>query len=158
TWYENVYPGARVDTPSRGYTHLIGVDFGYPYAFCPRDETKRYIDWIADQAGLRDHITFNTEVASLTWDEAAGLWEIGIIGPGGVRVLQSRAVITAVGFLNRPNLPRFPGAEEFQGKTWHTACWPQDEEWRGKRIAVIGTGATGYQMIPELALEAAHVT
>jgi 4-hydroxyacetophenone monooxygenase len=158
TWYENNYPGARVDTPSRGYTHLIGVNFGYPYAFCPRSETKRYFDWIADQFDLHEHIIFNTEAHSLTWNEADSMWEIKVTGPDGERVMRSRAVITAVGFLNRPNVPDFPGIEEFEGKSWHTARWPQDEEWRGKRIAVIGTGATGYQMIPELALETAHVT
>jgi 4-hydroxyacetophenone monooxygenase len=158
TWYENSYPGARVDTPSRGYTHLIGVDFGYPNAFCPRDETKRYFDWIADHFELRKDIVFNTEVNALTWNEAEALWEIDLTGPQGRRVMKSRAVITAVGFLNRPNIPDLPGAADFKGESWHTARWPQDKEWRGKRIAVIGTGATGYQMIPELALEAAHVT
>ena len=72
TWYENRYPGARVDTPSRTYTHLFGVDFRYPNPFCPRPRTSKYFDWVADNFDLRDDIRFDTEVRSLTWDEAAG--------------------------------------------------------------------------------------
>jgi 4-hydroxyacetophenone monooxygenase len=158
TWHENRYPGARVDTPSRGYTHIIGVDFPRSSSFCPQNENKAYFDWVADAFDVRKDILFNTEVHALSWNESDAVWEISVKGPAGSRVLRARAVITAVGFLNRPNIPNFPGAGEFRGQSWHTARWPQDKEWRGKRIVVIGTGATGYQMVPELALEAAHVT
>lgn len=158
TWYENRYPGARVDTPSRSYTHIFGVDFGYPNPFCEASENQKYFNWIADSFGLRDSIVFNTEVRSLTWDEATGIWEVRMDGPDGERVQRSRAVITAVGFLSRPNLPDIEGADTFRGPSWHTARWPEHMDLSGKRVAVIGTGATGYQMIPELALEAEHVT
>ncbi|MEQ1889092.1 MAG: NAD(P)/FAD-dependent oxidoreductase [Alphaproteobacteria bacterium] len=158
TWYENRYPGARVDTPSRGYTHLFGVDFGYPNPFCDWTENVRYFDWVADNFGLREGIQFKTEVLSMAWDEEASEWEIRLRGPGGERTHRSRAVITGVGFLNRPNLPEFEGANEFKGKSWHTSRWPEDVDLTALRVAVIGTGATGYQMIPELALEAHHVT
>lgn len=158
TWYENRYPGARVDTPSRSYTHIFGVDFGYPNPFCEAAENQKYFNWIADSFGLRENIVFNTEVRSLTWDDAAGMWEIRMEGPDGEKVHRSRAVITAVGFLSRPNIPEFQGAGEFEGRSWHTARWPGGMDLRGKRVAVIGTGATGYQMIPELALQAEHVT
>jgi 4-hydroxyacetophenone monooxygenase len=158
TWYENRYPGARVDTPSRSYTHIFGVDFGYPNPFCEAAENQKYFNWIADSFGLRENIVFNTEVRSLTWDDAVGMWEIRMEGPDGERVHRSRAVITAVGFLSRPNLPEFEGAGEFQGRSWHTARWPDGMDLCGKRVAVIGTGATGYQMIPELALQAEYVT
>jgi len=158
TWHENRYPGARVDTPSRGYTHIIGVDFPRSSSFCPQNENKAYFDWVADTFDLRKDIVFNTEVTALKWNEADAVWEISITDAKGSRVMRARAVVTAVGFLNRPNIPDFPGAADFKGPSWHTARWPQDQEWRGKRIAVIGTGATGYQMVPELALEAAHVT
>jgi 4-hydroxyacetophenone monooxygenase len=158
TWYENRYPGARLDSPSRVYTHLFGVDFAYPQPFCEWPENLRYFDWVADSFGLRDDILFDTEVRSLAWDEQAGRWDVHVRGPGGERVLHARAVITAVGFLNRPNVPQIAGAQEFQGPSWHTSRWPQGFDLRGKRVAVIGTGATGYQMIPELALEAGHVS
>jgi cation diffusion facilitator CzcD-associated flavoprotein CzcO len=81
TWYENRYPGARVDTPSRSYTHLFGADFGYPNPFCPWTENVRYFDWVADTFGLRDKIAFNTEVTSMTWDENSATWEIRTKGP-----------------------------------------------------------------------------
>jgi len=158
TWWENRYPGARVDTPSRSYTHLFGVDFPYPNPYCEWRENVKYFNWVADEFDLRKHIQFETEVRALTWDEAAGEWAIDIVGPGGARTIRSRAVITAVGFLNRPNIPDIPGMEDFAGPAWHTARWPADVDLTGKRVAVIGTGCTGYQMIPELALQAAQVT
>jgi 4-hydroxyacetophenone monooxygenase len=158
TWWENRYPGARVDTPSRSYTHLFGVDFPYPNPYCEWRENVKYFNWVADQFDLRKHIQFETEARSLIWDEAAGEWVIDIVGPGGPRTIRSRAVITAVGFLNRPNIPEIPGMRDFAGPSWHTARWPSDMDLTGKRVAVIGTGCTGYQMIPELALQAAQVT
>ena len=158
TWWENRYPGARVDTPSRSYTHLFGVDFPYPNPFCAWQENVKYFDWVADHFDLRKHIQFETEVRSLTWDDAANEWQIDLVGPDGARTIRSRAVITSVGFLSRPNLPKIAGAETFAGASWHTAKWPQEFDLKGKRVAVIGTGCTGYQMVPEIALEAAHVT
>ena len=158
TWWENRYPGARVDTPSRSYTHLFGVDFPYPNPFCEWRENVKYFDWVADNFNLRQHIQFETEVKSLTWDDSAGEWVIDLVDPNGARTIRSRAVITAVGFLNRPNIAQFPGAETFAGGSWHTARWPETADLKGKRVAVIGTGCTGYQMVPEIALEAAGVT
>jgi 4-hydroxyacetophenone monooxygenase len=158
TWHENRYPGARVDTPSRSYTHIFGVNFGRPNPFCAWTENEKYLNWVADNFELRDRIIVNTEVRSLTWDETDGMWEIRVQGPDGQRVMRSRAVVTSVGFLNRPNIPEIEGQAEFQGQSWHTARWPQGMDLRGKRVAVIGTGCTGYQTIPEIALEAAHVT
>ena len=158
TWYENRYPGARVDTPSRSYTHLFGAEFGYPNPFCPWTENVRYFDWVADSFGLRELITFNTEVNSMTWDEDAAEWEIRTRGPNGEKVHRSRAVITGVGFLNRPQIAEFEGAKDFKGQSWHTSRWPAAVDLSDKKVAVIGTGATGLQMIPELALQAKEVT
>ena len=158
TWWENRYPGARVDTPSRSYTNIYGVDFGYPNPFCEASENRKYFEWVADNFDLRKHIRFQTEVRSLTWNEEDAMWEARIETAGGAEVLHANAVFTAVGFLNRPNLPEFEGMDQFEGPSWHTARWPQDMALSGKRFAVIGTGATGYQMVPELALEATHVT
>src|SRR3984893_15296190 len=156
TWYENQYPGARVDSPSRTYTHIYGVDFEYPNAFCPQSENLRYFKWVADHFDIRKDITFKTEVKSVIWDETAKLWEIKAEGPDGPRVWRANAVITSVGFLARPNMPSIEGMETFAGKAFHTARWPANLDLKGKRIAVIGTGATGYQLIPELAKLAGH--
>ena len=158
TWFENRYPGARVDTPSRGYAHLFSVDYAYPNPFCPWSENRKYFDWVADSFDLRGNIVFNTEVLALNWDEKSSQWQIETKGPQGQKTLRSNAVITAVGFLNRPNLPDIEGMAEFRGEAWHTARWPEGTDLKGKRIAVIGSGCSGYQTVPELALEAGHVT
>ena len=158
TWHENRYPGARVDTPSRSYTHMVGVDFPYPNPFCAWNENEKYFNWVADNFDLRGDMRFDTEVRSLRWDDKAAMWEVEIEGPDGAELLRSNAVITSVGFLNRPNMPDIAGMDSFAGPSWHTARWPKDMDLEGKRVAVIGTGCTGYQMIPELALEAGHVT
>ncbi len=156
TWYENRYPGARVDSPSRTYTHIYGVDFEYPNAFCLQRENLRYFKWVADHFDIRKDITFKTEVKSIVWDESAKLWEIKADGPDGPRVWHANAVIASVGFLSRPNLPSIEGMETFEGNAFHTARWPAGLHLKGKRVAVIGTGATGYQLVPELAKLAGH--
>jgi 4-hydroxyacetophenone monooxygenase len=157
TWYETRYPGARVDTPSRGYTHIFGAHFPYSSPFCDWAENQRYFDWVADTFELRDDIVFDTEVRALTWDEGSSTWEIEIERPDGPGRLRSNAVITAVGFLNRPKIPELEGMADFRGPSWHTARWPRDADVAGKRIAVVGTGCTGYQLIPALGSEAEHV-
>lgn len=157
TWWETRYPGARVDTPSRAYTHVFGAKFPYSSPFCAWEENQRYFDWVADEFELRDSIVFDTEVRSLDWDEAASEWAITVDGPDGRRTFRSSAVVTSVGFLNRPRIPDIEGMADFQGRSWHTSRWPADADVAGKRVAVVGTGCTGYQLIPELALLAEHV-
>jgi len=156
TWYENRYPGARVDTPSRTYSHIYGVRFPRPYPFCTAVANDEYLNWVADDFDVREGVQFDTEVSSLTWDETAGEWEIVATGPGGRRVLRANAVVSCVGFLSRPSTPTFKGAESFNGRIFHTARWPSDFDPAGKRIATIGSGCTGYQMIPVLAKTAAE--
>jgi 4-hydroxyacetophenone monooxygenase len=157
TWWETRYPGARVDTPSRAYSHIFGAQFPYSSPFCGWAENQRYFDWVADTFEVRDDIVFDTEVRELTWDEAASEWEIEIDGPEGRRTLRSNAVVTAVGFLNRPRMPEIEGMADFRGRSWHTSRWPEDADVDGKRVAVVGTGCTGYQLIPELARSTEHV-
>jgi 4-hydroxyacetophenone monooxygenase len=157
-WFENHYPGARVDSPSRLYTHIFGVDYSYPSAFCPWTENQKYFDWVADTFDIRDDIVFDTEVRAMVWDDESSIWEITIDGPDGPHTLRSNAVISAVGFLNRPSIPEIEGMADFEGGSWHSSRWPENVDLTGKRVAVIGTGCTGYQMIPELALEVGHVS
>lgn len=158
TWYENRYPGARVDSPSRTYTHLFGVDHVYPNPFCAQADNEKYFNWVADEFAVRGDIHFDTEVRSMVWDEDTGTWTVTAQGPEGERVWRATAIISAVGFLSRPNVPELPGAEAFHGPAFHTARWPRDLDLTGKRVAVIGSGCTGYQMVPELADLAEHVT
>jgi 4-hydroxyacetophenone monooxygenase len=156
TWHENRYPGARVDSPSRSYSHIFGVDYVWPNPFCPQSENEKYFNWVADNFEVRDRIEFNTEVKSVIWDDQAAVWEIEAVGPQGPRTLRVNVVVSAVGFLSRPNLPQIAGQDTFSGPSVHTARWPSDLDVSDKRVAVIGTGCTGYQLVPELAKLAGH--
>jgi 4-hydroxyacetophenone monooxygenase len=157
TWFENRYPGARVDTPSRAYTHIFGAEFVFGSPFSPQADNEKYFNWATDRHGIRGDIHFNTEVESLTWDEATKVWRIVARGPDGARRYEANAVICATGLLARPNVPVIEGMNDFKGPIFHTARWPSDLEVSGKRVAVVGTGATGYQLVPELAKVAQHV-
>ncbi|WP_214406864.1 flavin-containing monooxygenase [Pseudonocardia lacus] len=158
TWYENRYPGARVDSPSRTYTHVFGVDYLHPNPFCAQADNEKYFNWVADAFGVRGDIHFDTEVDSMVWEEDTATWTVTAQGPDGERVWRAHAIISAVGFLARPNVPELPGAAAFSGPAFHTARWPRDLDLTGKRVAVVGSGCTGYQMVPELVDLAEHVT
>jgi 4-hydroxyacetophenone monooxygenase len=158
TWYENRYPGARVDSPSRAYTHILGAGYDCPAPWCARDENERYFNWVADTYGVREHIAFDTEVLTMTWREATSTWEVETSGPGGKHTYTASIVVSAVGLLSRPQLPAIEGMDDFAGLSCHTARWPDGVEVGDKRVAVIGTGCSGVQLVPELAKLAAHVT
>ena len=158
TWFENRYPGARVDTPSRAYTHIFGADFVFDHPFSPQADNERYFNWVADHFDVRKDIRFDTEVSSMHWDEEARLWRIAARDAHGECRYTANAVICASGLLARPNLPELPGMGDFKGPSFHTARWPADLDVADKTVAVIGTGATGYQLVPELAKIAKQVT
>lgn len=157
TWYENRYPGARVDTGSRTYTHIFGADFPYPSPYCPQDENEKYLNWVADHFNVRKNIIFGTEVKSLVWDDESAVWHVTTEGTEGEQTWRANAVITAVGLLSQPNLPQIEGLETFRGRYFHTARWPSDLDIAGKRVAVVGSGCTGYQLAAELANEVDHL-
>jgi 4-hydroxyacetophenone monooxygenase len=156
TWFENRYPGARVDTPSRSYMHIFGADFPYSSPFCQWHENVEYFNWAADEFDVRRDIVFDTEVTSCTWDDETSTWLVHAVGPSGEQELRADAVISAVGFLSRPSVPSIEGSEGFRGPAFHTARWPGDLDLAGKRVAVIGTGCSGYQTFPEIARRAGH--
>jgi 4-hydroxyacetophenone monooxygenase len=156
SWYENRYPGARVDTSSRGYTHLFSYDYPYAYSYSPRDDNLRYFKWVADNFGVRSNILFNTEVTAMHWDDDAAKWTLKLQGPSGPDAMAFNAVISCVGFLSRPQLPDIDGMDSFAGDAFHLAAWPEGVEVTDKRVAVIGSGASGYQTMPEIAKAAAH--
>lgn len=157
TWHENRYPGARVDSPSRLYTHSYGVDYDWSSMFAVQADNESYLNWVADRFDVRDDIQFDSQVTSLTWQEAESVWEVKVTGPEGERVVRANAVMTAVGFLNKPSVPRFEGFDDFEGEMFHTARWPEGLDLRGKRVAVVGTGCTGYQLIQAIAGEPEHL-
>ncbi len=158
TWFENRYPGIRVDSPSRGYLHLFGLEYPQPYSFCPGAENVRYMEWVVQKYDLADHILFNTEVSSMTWDEDTQTWAIEAVTPDGPRSWAGNAVISCVGFLSRPKIAHLEGIESFNGVVTHTAQWPRDLDLTGKRVGIVGTGASGYQTTPVIAKIASHTT
>lgn len=158
TWYENTYPGCGVDTPNHFYSFSFEPDHDWSEFFAKRDELWRYFERVADKYGLRDRIRFGREVQSATFDETTGKWQVIAHGPGGEETHEADLFITAVGFLNRPKLPEIEGRETFKGPAFHTAQWDQSFDWRGKRVALIGTGASGHQVGPSIAPDVEHLT
>jgi 4-hydroxyacetophenone monooxygenase len=159
TWYENRYPGCRVDVASQFYSYSFDMRPDWSEYFPRREEIHRYFESCVDRYGIRPHIRFGTEVVRARWDEAASNWELELNGADGqVTTMRADAIISAVGQLNRPKYPDIPGLDRFRGRVAHTGAWPQDLEWEGKRVAVIGTGASAFQLVPAIAPRSAHVT
>lgn len=151
TWFENRYPGARVDVPSHCYSFSFLRRQHWPELFSPAPVLRSYFDACVDALGLRPHVRFGVEVVRARYDERAHGWEAVLKSAKGEEVVRARAVVSAVGQLNRPLIPQIPGAESYQGVQTHTSRWPEGLDVRGKRVAVIGTAATALQLIPELA-------
>jgi 4-hydroxyacetophenone monooxygenase len=156
SWYENRYPGIRIDSPSRSYLHLFGLEYPYSSSFCSGQETLHYLKWVAEHFNVRDDIVFNTEVQSAVWNEDARLWTITARGPAGLQAWTVNAIISCVGFLSRPKIPPIPGLETFRGVACHTAQWPDGLDISNKKVAVVGSAASGYQTTPVIAKSAAH--
>lgn len=156
TWYENRYPGARVDTASRGYSHQFGVKYPFRDSYGPQQAQLDYLKWVADEFDVRDNIRFNTEVKSMVWNENDKAWDISAEGPNGTVNLQGNAVISCVGFLSRAKLPEIEGMETFKGTACHTAQWPEGLDVTGKRVALIGGAASAYQSLPVISKMASH--
>lgn len=154
SWYENRYPGARVDTASRGYTHLFGYDYPFSHSYSPREVNLNYFRWVADKFDIRDHIRFGTEVEAMVWNDDAKTWALTTRDASGSQTADFKAVISCVGFLSRPKLPEIAGIETFEGISCHTATWPDELDVAGKRIAIVGSAASGYQTAPVIAKSA----
>jgi len=160
TWYWNRYPGARFDSESWTYGFSFSEellrDWDWSEHFAPQPETLRYCNFVADRLDLRRDITFGTRVKSAHYDEAANAWELGFEDGGRAR---SRFLITALGPLSAPTMPNIFGVDSFRGQSCHTGTWPHEPvRFEGRRVAVIGTGATGVQTITEVAKTAGHLT
>ena len=159
TWYWNRYPGARFDSESYSYGYSFSQElldeWDWSEHFAPQPETERYLNHVADRFDLRRDIRFSSRVASAHFDDASRTWTITL--QDGSRH-GARFLITAVGPLSTPTFPRIDGIDEFEGESWHTGLWPKHPvSFEGKRVAVIGTGASGVQAIPEIAKTAAHL-
>ncbi|KRD05606.1 monooxygenase [Mycobacterium sp. Root265] len=155
TWYVNHYPGLAVDVPTTTYSYFFEPNPNWSRLFSTGDEIKQYADDVADKYDVRRHIRFSTVVDGARWDEETNRWQVSLADG---EVLSTQYLITATGFLSQPKIPDIPGIENFDGRVIHTTEWQDDYDPTGKRIAVIGTGATAVQLIPELAKSAADLT
>ncbi|ARZ66348.1 NAD(P)/FAD-dependent oxidoreductase [Streptomyces sp. HU2014] len=158
TWLENHYPGCRVDVPSHLYSYPFANRSDWPDHFCTQDQLLEYFQAFAKEYGLYEHIRFNTEVREACWEEESARWRLRLHGPDGERSVRSEVLVSAVGQLNRPELPDIPGRERFAGPAFHSASWDHGVPLAGRRVAVIGTGASAYQFIPEVAKIAGELT
>ena len=158
TWLENVYPGCRVDNPNHMYSYSFEPNHDFPQYYSTQDVLLAYFRRMADKYELRRDIRFGTTVEEAVFDEARSLWRIAVkTSDGQPEVLEANALITAVGQLNRPRYPDIPGLETFEGPSFHSARWRHDVDLKGKRITVIGTGASAFQFVPKIAPDAAHL-
>jgi 4-hydroxyacetophenone monooxygenase len=158
TWFENRYPGCRVDSPNHTYSYSFAPK-DWPQHFSPQGVLLEYFDSIATEYGIRSQIRFETEVKKATFVEASGTWQVEVQANGQpTEVLECNAVITAVGQLNRPRFPDIPGVGSFAGPEFHSARWEPQHDLTGKRVIVIGTGASAFQFVPEIAKQAGNVT
>jgi 4-hydroxyacetophenone monooxygenase len=151
TWLENTYPGCRVDVANHFYCYSFAPNHDWPEFFSRRNELRDYFERCADEFGVRAHIRFDTEVLGAWWNESAACWHVRIRSDAGEQTLVANAVISAVGQLNRPRLPQIPGRDAFAGPSFHSAQWQHEHDLTGKRVAVIGTGASAFQLCPEVA-------
>ncbi|GAA1948418.1 NAD(P)/FAD-dependent oxidoreductase [Nocardioides panacihumi] len=161
TWYWNAYPGARLDSESYSYQYSFDTDlleeWRWKEMYAGQPELEAYYNRFADKHDLRRDIDFETRIESMVFDEETNTWTLHSTDGD---LYRSRVVIAATGILSDPNFPRIPGLESFEGEWYHTSLWPKDKQidFAGKRVAVIGTGATGVQVIPEVAKTAGHLT
>lgn len=157
TWWENSYPGCRVDSPNHTYAYSF-EPYDWPQPFCERSVLLDYFKRVAGEYGVRDRIRFETEVRGATYDDETGRWQVHVEDrEGRAETIEASAIISAVGQLNRPRFPDLKGRETFEGISFHSAEWEHEHDLRGKRIAVIGTGASAFQFVPEIAKEAGEV-
>src|SRR3954468_21152066 len=154
-WHWNTYPGIAVDIPSFSYQFSFEKRSDWSRVYAPGRELKAYAEHCVDKYGVRDRIRLNTKVAGATFDEEANAWELRTAS--GER-LTARYVIGATGVFSQPKPPDIPGIDEFAGQIMHSARWDHSVDLRGKRVAVVGTGASGIQIIPAIAPEVEQLT
>jgi cation diffusion facilitator CzcD-associated flavoprotein CzcO len=160
TWYWNRYPGARFDSESYSYSYSFSPEllqeWNWNEHFAPQPETLRYLNHVADTFDLRRDIQFRTRVNAAHYSDDTRSWQVTSEDGGQWR---TRFLITAIGPLSAPTMPRIEGVDTFKGESFHTARWPHEPvSFEGKRVAVIGTGATGVQTIQEVAKTVGHLT
>src|SRR5687768_14237221 len=146
TWWANSYPGCQCDIPSHLYSFSFAPNPGWTRTYPLQPELRRYLRECTDRYGVRDHIRLGCEVTAAAWDEDGGVWRVET-GQGQFTV---DLLIAAPGFLSEPATPALPGMDGFEGESFHTARWNHDHDLTGGRVAVIGTGASAIQTVPQI--------
>lgn len=154
TWFENTYPGCRVDVGNHFYCYSFEPNHEFSEYFSRQPELLEYFGGVLDRHGISDHVLWGTEVVAARWDGEDLVWQVTTRGPDGSRTeRRARVLISAVGQLNRPFVPDLPGLASFRGPVFHTARWDPTVDLGGKRVALIGAGASGFQVAPAIAEE-----
>lgn len=153
TWRDNRYPGAACDVPSHLYSFSFRPNPEWSHIFAPQREILDYMRGVAMDEGLLDHLVFNAEVTDARWDEVKGGW---LVKAGGVEYF-AKNLVTAVGHLSEPKFPNITGINDFTGDVFHSAQWNDEIELAGKKVGIIGSGATAVQVLPEVAKIASEV-
>jgi cation diffusion facilitator CzcD-associated flavoprotein CzcO len=153
-WRENTYPGAACDVPSSLYSYSFEPNPHWPHKFSRQPAILDYIHRVVDKYDVRRHIRFHTEVTAARWDDETQTWRLDL-STGETETVD--LFVPAVGQLSRPSIPSIPGADTFRGEAFHSAEWNHDLSLTGKRVAVIGTGASAIQFVPEVRKDAAKV-
>ncbi len=156
TWHENRYPGCRVDIASYSYSYSF-EEGEWGHYFGPRSEVQSYFEHFAKQAGLLDRIRFGATVLDARYDEGAARWIVEYEQGGQRHDIEAPVLVSAIGLLNRPKIPDIPGRGRFRGPQMHTAQWDEEVDLRDKRVAVVGTGASAFQLVPALADTASQI-
>jgi 4-hydroxyacetophenone monooxygenase len=158
TWYVNRYPGCGVDTPNHSYSFSFGKRNPWTRYFAPRQELHDYLLKVVREHDIRKNVRLKTELTSSRWDEGKKRWISTLRTKGGDETFESTILVSAIGQLNDPAPARFKDDETFTGQKIHSALWSDDIKFEGKRVAVIGTGATAMQLVPSIADRVASVT
>ncbi|BBZ60488.1 flavin-containing monooxygenase [Mycolicibacterium monacense] len=159
TWWQNTYPGARVDVGNHFYCYSFEPSDRWTHFFAEQPELQAYFQEVFDRHEMSPHVRFGTEVTELVWDEDTGTWTAHMRDlEGAVTSVRARAVISAVGQLNRPHTPAIEGQHDFGGPAFHSAEWDHSVDLRGREVAMIGAGASGFQIAPAIAPKVNRLT
>lgn len=159
TWFENRYPGIRVDVANHLYCYSFEPAHHWTEYFSQQGELQQYFENVVGNHALQEHFHFETEVTSAEFDEQQNCWHVTAVDKAGnSRVFTASSVISAVGQLNRPRLPEIEGVESFKGQWCHSAAWDDAIDVRGKKVVVIGSGASAFQLVPTIAPQVAEMT
>ncbi len=157
-WRDNRYPGAGVDTPNHAYSFSFAPPNRWTRFFAPQPELQDYLRRTAEHCEVTPHVEFETELAGARWDDERAMWSVELRTPSGTERREVRVLISAIGQLNVPRPPTIAGMDDFSGRSFHSSHWPDDLDVTGRRVAVVGTGASSMQIVTTIAERVEQLT